>query len=91
MIPSRRINFDDDIQANLQRINPPPEVLAALAAGPTTDAELQQVMQTITPLYFHTFDAARAQAAFQHVVWSVTANSRGFEIIEQLQYAAPLE
>ena len=75
------LNSDDDIQANLQRINPPPEILAALAAEPTTDTELQQVLQTIAPLYFHTFDAARAQAAFQHVVWSVTANSRGFEIM----------
>jgi proline iminopeptidase len=75
------LNFDDDIQANLQRINPSPEILAALAAEPATDAELQQVMQTITPLYFHTFDAALAQAAFQHVVWSVSANSRGFELL----------
>jgi proline iminopeptidase len=74
-------NFDDDIQANLQRINPPPESLAALASEPTTDAELQQVLQAITPLYFHTFDAALAQAAFQHIVWSVTANSAGFAIM----------
>lgn len=75
------INFDDAIQANLRRINPPPEILAALAAEPSTDAELQQVVQTITPLYFHTFDAARAQAAFQHIVWSITANSCGFAIM----------
>jgi proline iminopeptidase len=75
------INFDDDIQANLQRINSPPEILTALASEPTSDAELQQVMQAIAPLYFHTFDAARAQAAFQHIVWSVAANNRGFEIM----------
>lgn len=75
------LDFDDEMQANLERIQPAPEILSALAAGAESDAALQQIVQTIAPLYFHTFDADRAKAAFQHIQWSAMANSRGVEIM----------
>ncbi len=56
----------------------------------TTDAELQQALEAIAPLYYHTFDAQRASDAFQHVVWSVTANHRGAQLLEEYNLVARL-
>jgi proline iminopeptidase len=58
--------------------------------GPTTDAELQQALERIAPLYYHTFDAQRAAEVFQNVVGSVSANARGAELLEEYNLVARL-
>lgn len=77
------LDFDDDIAAHLDSVNPGPSIRIALETGPTSDDDLAQIMQTIAPLYFYHYDAQLAQTVFQHTHWSHMANQRGFELLQE--------
>jgi proline iminopeptidase len=75
------LDFQAEIDTNLERLDPAPVILAALEAEPQTDGEFEQAMRAASPLYFHRFDPALAAAAFAHVRWSLMASQRGFELL----------
>jgi proline iminopeptidase len=77
------LDFQAEIDANFERLNPSPDILAGLEAEPQSDAEFEQAMRAASPLYFDRFDPALAAAAFEHIRWSLMANQRGFELLSE--------
>ncbi|MBI1876859.1 MAG: alpha/beta fold hydrolase [Chloroflexi bacterium] len=52
-------DYGEEIEANIQRKQPAPEVLAAASApAPSSDAEFGQMWRAVLPLYFHCYEAA---------------------------------
>ncbi len=67
----------EEVMINARRKGATEEMMAILdAPNPTDDNEMKRVMQVISPLYFHIFNADVARRIFEHVVWSGSAGAR---------------
>lgn len=75
-------DYGAEIQAAIERRNPPAEVLAAVAApAPPTDVEFAELWQTILPLYFHRYDNQLAQRAFAETIYNSAVAGRSQELL----------
>lgn len=75
-------DYGAEIQAGVERRNPPADVSAAIAAPPPpTDGEFAELWRTVLPLYFHQYDDELAQAAFAETIYDTATLARSQELL----------
>ncbi len=62
-------DYEDEIGANIERHNPSPDVLAALAEEPTDDASFARNFTALLPLYYAHYDADRARRQVEETIF----------------------
>ena len=62
-------DYEEEIGANVERHNPSPDVLAALAEEPTDDASFSRNFTALLPLYYAHYDAERARRQFEGTIF----------------------
>jgi proline iminopeptidase len=66
------------------------EVIAALAEPAVEDADLERTLKIIAPLYYHQFDAIRAERQLGRTIYSAAAGNRGDELLAAYDVTARL-
>jgi proline iminopeptidase len=57
------------------------EMLIAVTRSAVNDADLERTLQLIAPLYYHHFDATRAEQQLAQTIYNAAAGARGDELL----------
>ena len=80
----------DEVAELVRRKGATEEMVQALATPMTDDATMRRVMNVITPLYYHRYDAELAKRHMGPTRWSAAAYNQGDHLLQQFDVRSRL-